>query len=242
MTKCLAIFDLGGRSLAIKIIALVVLGYLIGSINGAIVISKYKYKKDVRLYGSKNAGMTNMLRVFGKKSAVETILIDFTKGVVCIAIARLMFRGIELNFDPANIIAIFAIIGHIFPIYFGFKGGKGILVALGMITVMNPFAMLFMLLTFIPLCFVTKIVSFSSIMGAGIYPFLTWFFRVYAGKPALIDVTLSFILSGMIIFMHRKNIVRLLNGTEPKFKGKDKESQKQEDERENLSQDAKEIQ
>lgn len=200
-----------------------IFGYLLGSVNGAIVISKLCYKQDIREYGSKNAGMTNMLRVYGKKAAIETILIDFTKGMIAVFVARYLFRGYDLNFDPANVVAIFAIIGHIFPIYFGFKGGKGILVALGMITVMNPWAMAFMLLTFIPLCFVTKIVSFSSIMGAAFYPFLTWFFRIYSGRPALIDTVLSFILSGMIIFMHRANIKRLLNGTEPKFGEKKKE-------------------
>ena len=208
------------------IIIVSVIGYLLGSINGAIVISKLFYKQDIREYGSKNAGMTNMLRVYGKKAAIGTILIDFTKGMAAVFIARFLFRGYNLNFDPANIIAIFAIIGHIFPIYFGFKGGKGILVALGMITIMNPWAMLFMLLTFIPLCFFTKIVSFSSIMGAAIYPFLTWFFRFYSGKPMLIDTVLSFILSGMIIFMHRANIKRLLKGTEPKFGEKKKEEMK----------------
>lgn len=201
----------------ILLVIISILGYLLGSINGAIVISRLVYKDDVRKYGSKNAGMTNMLRVYGKKAAIYTILVDFTKGMLAVIMARLVFSGQTLAFDPAYISAIFTIIGHIFPIYFKFKGGKGILAALGVITVLNPLVMLFMLLTFIPLCFVTKIVSLSSILGAFFYPILTYLLKLYMGEPYLIDTILASVIAVMIIFMHRENIKRLLNGTERKF-------------------------
>lgn len=201
----------------ILLVIISILGYLLGSVNGAIVISRLVYKDDVRKYGSKNAGMTNMLRVYGKKAAIYTILVDFTKGMLAVIMARLAFAGQTLAFDPAYISAIFTIIGHIFPIYFKFKGGKGILAALGVITVLNPLVMLFMLLTFIPLCFVTKIVSLSSILGAFFYPILTCLLKLYMGEPYLIDTILASVIAVMIIFMHRENIKRLLNGTERKF-------------------------
>ena len=201
----------------ILLVIISILGYLLGSVNGAIVISRLVYKDDVRKYGSKNAGMTNMLRVYGKKAAIYTILVDFTKGMIAVIMARLAFAGQTLSFDPAYISAIFTIIGHIFPIYFKFKGGKGILAALGVITVLNPLVMLFMLLTFIPLCFVTKIVSLSSILGAFFYPILTCLLKLYMGEPYLIDTILASVIAVMIIFMHRENIKRLLNGTERKF-------------------------
>ncbi|MEG1449081.1 MAG: glycerol-3-phosphate acyltransferase, partial [Oscillospiraceae bacterium] len=95
--------------------------------------------------------------------------------------------------------------------------GKGILAALGVITVLNPWVMLFMLLTFIPMCFVTKIVSLSSILGAFFYPILTFLLKIYRGEPFLIDTILASVIAVMIIFMHRENIKRLLNGTERKF-------------------------
>ena len=201
----------------ILLVIISILGYLLGSVNGAIVISRLVYKDDVRKYGSKNAGMTNMLRVYGKKAAIYTILVDFTKGMLAVIMARLAFAGQTLAFDPAYISAIFTIIGHIFPIYFKFKGGKGILAALGVITVLNPLVMLFMLLTFIPLCFVTKIVSLSSILGAFFYPIVTCLLKLYMGEPYLIDTILASVIAVMIIFMHRENIKRLLNGTERKF-------------------------
>ncbi|MEG1449082.1 MAG: glycerol-3-phosphate acyltransferase, partial [Oscillospiraceae bacterium] len=121
------------KEIIILSVIISILGYFLGSINGAIVISRLVYKDDVRKYGSKNAGMTNMLRVYGKRAAVFTILVDFTKGMAAVAMARLVFRGQDLQFDPAYISAIFTIIGHIFPIYFKFKGGKGVATGAGVL-------------------------------------------------------------------------------------------------------------
>lgn len=104
------------------------LGYLLGSVNSAVILSKLVYKKDIRLQGSGNAGMTNMQRIYGKKAALFTFLGDFCKGIVAVLLGRLLlgvFASASLH--GACIAGAFAVIGHNWPLYFGFKGGKGVL-------------------------------------------------------------------------------------------------------------------
>ncbi|MGN0625384.1 MAG: glycerol-3-phosphate acyltransferase, partial [Oscillospiraceae bacterium] len=134
--------------------------YLLGSISFAVVVSKSLYHQDVRQFGSGNAGMTNILRTYGKKAAALTLAGDFLKGVAAVLISRLIFAAMGVTlFDGAYIGGLFAILGHLYPVYFGFRGGKGILTSIGIIAVINPLVFLGLLIIGLPLIFLTKIVS-----------------------------------------------------------------------------------
>ena len=196
-----------------------VVSYLIGSLSFAVIVSRLYAKDDVRLHGSGNAGMTNILRTYGKLPAFYTTLGDFGKGIVAVLLARLVLGvglGVEF-FDPGYIGGICALLGHIFPVYFGFKGGKGVLTSLGIILVINPIAFLILAVIFVPFVFLVKIVSLGSILGAVCFPIITCVQRVLQGRNPLIDTVMSCIFSGIVFFMHRENIKRLLNGTENRF-------------------------
>lgn len=115
------------------------LGYLLGSVNSAVILSKLVYKKDIRLQGSGNAGMTNMQRIYGKKAALFTFLGDFCKGIVAVLLGRLLlgvFASASLH--GACIAGAFAVIGHNWPLYFGFKGGKGVLTTFSVMIIIAP--------------------------------------------------------------------------------------------------------
>ena len=118
-------------------IATAVISYLVGSLNMAILISKFHKSKDIRDYGSGNAGMTNMLRTFGRRAATWTFIGDFLKGAIVVFIAREIGKSLQMNLDLAYIAALFVMIGHIYPVYFKFRGGKGISTALGAMFVLN---------------------------------------------------------------------------------------------------------
>ena len=117
--------------------------YLLGSVSFAVVVSKGLYHQDVRQFGSGNAGMTNILRTYGKKAAALTLAGDFLKGVAAVLIGRLIFAAMGVTlFDGAYVGGLFAILGHLYPVYFGFRGGKGILTSIGIIAVINPLVFL----------------------------------------------------------------------------------------------------
>lgn len=193
--------------------------YLLGSINFAIILSELFAKKDVRDYGSGNAGMTNMLRTYGKKAAFLTGLGDFFKGTASVFIARTIIGslGVELPFDGGWVGAIGVLLGHLFPIFFHFKGGKGILAACGAILLMNPDLFVVLFIGFVPIAFITRIVSLASVLGASAYPILVYIKCRLIGRPPLLDVTFALICVALILYMHRENIKRLLNGTEKKI-------------------------
>lgn len=193
--------------------------YLMGSINSAIIVSQAYAKEDIRNYGSGNAGMTNILRTYGKFPAAFTALGDFAKGALAVLLGRLFFSilGVEA-FDGGFVAGFFAILGHLFPVYFGFRGGKGVLTSAGVILVIHPLIFLILAAVIIPFIFITRIVSLGSLLAAVLFPILVFFF---CGKAFNIDLVFSILMSVTVIFMHRENIKRLLNGTENRFpKGK----------------------
>lgn len=196
-----------------------VLTYLLGSLNFAVIVSRLLYHDDVRNYGSGNAGMTNMLRTYGKKAAFLTGLGDFFKGTASVFIARTIIGslGVELPFDGGWVGAIGVLLGHLFPIFFHFKGGKGILAACGAILLMNPDLFVVLFIGFVPIAFITRIVSLASVLGASAYPILVYIKCRLIGRPPLLDVTFALICVALILYMHRENIKRLLNGTEKKI-------------------------
>ena len=198
-----------------------VIAYVLGSLSFAVIVSKGFYKKDIRTFGSGNAGMTNVLRTFGKKAAIVTVIGDVGKGIVAIFIAKYLF-GEFAGTEPiygAYLAAIFAVLGHLFPVFFKFKGGKGVSVAFGAILVTDPVVGLCLILVFLLVVFTTKIVSLASVLAAVSYPIITgmytWFF--VPERNIAFCVVGSLIMAAMVLIMHRENIKRLLNGTEYKF-------------------------
>ena len=201
--------------------------YLLGSVSFAIVVSKSLYHQDVRQFGSGNAGMTNILRTYGKKAAALTLAGDFLKGVAAVLISLLIFAAMGVTlFDGAYVGGLFAILGHLYPVYFGFRGGKGILTSIGIIAVINPLVFLGLLIIGLPLIFLTKIVSVGSLAGAVCYPFLTLLVDFWQGGVSWLDFSFSLVIALLVIWMHRSNVKRLLNGTENRFGSKKTSSEK----------------
>jgi glycerol-3-phosphate acyltransferase PlsY len=194
------------------------IAYLLGSISFAIIVSRIYAHDDVRKYGSKNAGMTNILRTYGKLPAFFTLLGDFLKGVLAVLIGRWIFSALGITaFDAGYVAGFFALLGHLYPVYFGFKGGKGVLTSLGIILVVNPLVFFILLIIFLPILFITKIVSLISITGALLYPVVTLVVDLCLRKPPLFDVLFAVLFSVIVIYKHKDNIRRLLNGTEKRI-------------------------
>ena len=184
--------------------------YLMGSINTAVVISKRLYEKDIRTAGSKNAGMTNMFRVFGKKAGLMTLGGDLIKAILSVIMGT-MVMGYTAGF--------FCLIGHVFPVFFRFKGGKGVLVAAATILCTNPLVFLCLLFIFIVILLMTRMVSLASIICASFYPLLlNFYYKICFSVPAdIFALTFSLFTMVMIIFFHRSNIVRIWNMEENKI-------------------------
>ena len=204
--------------MVIPFVLTAVISYLLGSVNFAIVVSRLYAHDDVRRHGSGNAGMTNILRTYGKLPAFFTFLGDFCKGWVAVLIGEWLFSGAgKLPFDPGYVAALFVLLGHLFPVYFGFKGGKGVLTTLGTMLIVNPVVFLILLALLLPVLFIFKIVSLVSVLGAVLYPFLTWGLCVYRSQPPFYDTLFAAVFALLVLYMHRGNIRRLLNGTEARF-------------------------
>jgi len=204
----------------IAFLAVAALSYLLGSLNFALILSRFLAKDDIRRHGSGNAGMTNILRTYGAKPAIATAAGDFLKAMAAVVLSRLIFRqaGIELV-DAGYISGLFVLLGHLYPLYFKFKGGKGVMVSIAVIFLTNPPILLVLLLVILPVVFITRIVSLGSVLGAAVYPVLTYFLLWYRGEEPLYDTICAAIISLIIFYTHRENIKRLLNGTENRFGG-----------------------
>lgn len=205
--------------------------YLLGSVDTGILISKYLYHDDVRSHGSGAAGMTNMLRTFGKKAAAMTAAGDVLKGVAAVCIGRWLFGFLPDNaavspYLGVYMTAILAVVGHSKPIYFGFKGGKGVLVAGGAILAIQPILLPFLAAIFL-LCLVpTGMVSLGSIAMAASYPVLTLIYGLIRGLPGgdlIVCVAGAAVMAVMVIWMHRANIQRIREGKEYRFGHKHKQ-------------------
>lgn len=190
-----------------SLLVIAVASYLLGSLNFAIIISGKQYKQDIRSFGSKNAGMTNMMRTYGKKAAGLTLLGDALKAMVSCLIGYAIFGQLG-----AYLAGFFCILGHIFPIYYHFKGGKGVVTTAVAILMCHPLVFLILLVIFLIIVLCTKYISLGSIMGVLLYPIiLSWFpsGRIYAVFAVLTTV--------IVVFKHWENIKRLKAGTESKF-------------------------
>ena len=189
-----------------------IIPYLLGSLNFAIIISKLFYHADIRNYGSENAGMTNMLRTYGKLPAAATLICDMLKGALSVWFGMLIFADIG-----AAVAGLFVVLGHMFPCFYKFKGGKGVATTAMVILVTNPIVFVILLLCFIIIVIGTKYVSLGSVMCMLIYPFLLSHF----GNTGF-NVISAIIVAALVIFMHRSNIGRLREGTESKISLKSK--------------------
>ncbi len=198
------------------VVALV--SYLLGSVSFAVIVSRIGAKDDVRNHGSGNAGMTNILRSYGKKMAAFTAIGDFGKGVIAVALGRIIFSlaGIQ-GIDAGYIAGLFVILGHLYPLFFGFKGGKGVLTSLGAAVIVSPIPFLVIAGIAIPTVFAVKIVSLISIIGFALYPVVVVAVDLLLNKPFLGELIFALVVSGLGIWKHRGNIQRLRAGTEYKF-------------------------
>ena len=132
-------------------LASALIGYLLGSISFAVIVSRIYAKDDVRNHGSHNAGMTNVLRVYGVGPAVCTLLGDFAKGILAVVLGRMIFHAFGISgFDAGYISGLGALLGHLFPIWFGYRGGKGVLTSIGIMIAINPLAIGLILLVMLP--------------------------------------------------------------------------------------------
>ncbi|WP_242929419.1 glycerol-3-phosphate 1-O-acyltransferase PlsY [Pontibacter vulgaris] len=197
---------------------LCIAAYLIGSISTAVWLGKAYYGIDIRQHGSGNSGATNTFRVLGKKPGTIVMLIDIFKGWVATSLAGLLviFNAIE----PDNlvifqlILGALAVVGHIFPVYERFKGGKGVATLLGMMLAIQPQVALVCMLIFVIVLLTSKYVSLGSMIAALAFPILLLLPRFHPDNPILI--IFGFVLFAMVVLTHRKNINRLLTGEESK--------------------------
>ncbi len=208
-------------------LAVLLEAYLLGSIDTGIIVSTLLYRDDVRAHGSGAAGMTNMLRTFGKKAAALTAAGDVLKGFLAAWIGCELFAVAGLApLYGGYLAAVLAVIGHWKPLYFGFKGGKGILVAAGTILALRPGLVPVMAAIFLLFFLPTKMVSLGSIMMSVSYPLLTLgcgalLWRLPAPELAFCTACAA-AMGGLILYMHRANIQRIRAGTEYRFDGKKK--------------------
>ncbi len=185
----------------------IVSAYLLGSINLSIIISSKFYNDDIRNHGSGNAGMTNVMRTYGKKMAIITFAGDFMKAVIASLVGRML-----LGYIGAYIAGLFCFLGHIFPCFYKFKGGKGVVTACAMILMTNPLVCGILFALFVMLVLATKFISLGSVVCLLAYPIILD--RVMG--PGL-HVLVAFLMGVLCAFAHRGNIKRILNGTERKF-------------------------
>ena len=198
-------------------IILTVIAYLIGSVPTSVWIGKRFFSTDVRKHGSGNSGATNTLRTLGKKAGIVVLIIDILKGWVAVGLIYFSSYGTS---DPHRIhlevaLACAAIIGHILPIYAGFKGGKGVATTLGIILAFSPEIAFLGVVVFALILFISHYVSLASIISISTFPLWMVVFKKMAVSHWLL--AFSIFLPLLVIFMHRKNIIRLLNGQESKL-------------------------
>ncbi|MBQ8204807.1 MAG: glycerol-3-phosphate 1-O-acyltransferase PlsY [Alistipes sp.] len=207
----------------LSVIALMIAAYLLGSIPSAVWIGKKYYGIDIREHGSKNAGTTNMLRVLGKRAAIPVFIIDYFKGFVAVILTSVMRYDDAINdawlINLRIIATVFVVLGHIYPIFAGFKGGKGVATLLGAGTgIYAPI----LLLCFGVWCFVFAIwhyVSLASMVAGCCYPCFVMIFSTMTYNPAapfesVPFIVFSWVVAILLVWTHRKNISRLRGGTE----------------------------
>ncbi|MBA3664761.1 MAG: glycerol-3-phosphate 1-O-acyltransferase PlsY [Bacteroidetes bacterium] len=198
-------------------IALLILSaYLLGSIPTAVWIGKSFYGIDVREFGSGNAGATNTFRVLGRKAGIPVLIIDIVKGTAAVALSYLSsftfgtheFVNLQMGLGVA------ALLGHIFPVFAGFRGGKGVATIMGIVICILPVSCCLSLIVFLIVLFTSRIVSLSSMMAGIAFPIML---NIVLGNTDTVLMLFSIVVACLLIITHRKNIVRLINKQESKI-------------------------
>jgi len=195
-------------------IGLAVIGYLLGSIPFGLILVRVVRGEDVRLTGSGNIGATNVARSGGAMLGITTLILDALKGYLSVFIASILSQrspGVELGL-AASLAALCAILGHVFPIWLKFRGGKGVATAVGAFVGLAPRAVFVVLAIFIVIVLISRYVSLGSVVASAMFPLLAFFLYRAESSPAAVAVTLA--ASLLIILKHKANIRRLLDGTE----------------------------
>ena len=191
---------------------IIITAYLLGNISTSYIVAKRLAGVDIRTQGSGNAGSTNVLRTLGKKAGALTFIGDVLKGLIAVLIARFIAYGANLDDTTCAYIAVVAVVlGHNYPVFLGFKGGKGVATSLGSMLGMNPLVALLCLGFFIIIVAITKYVSLGSILGIGLSPIIMMINHNTKGVLVTLFLTIS------VVITHKENIKRLLNGTERKL-------------------------
>ena len=196
---------------------LVLVAYVLGSIPTAVWVGKAFYNKDVREYGSGNAGATNTFRVLGAKAGIPVLLVDVLKGVLAVYLAVFFTNLNAGTVDMVNFqltLGIAALIGHIFPVFAGFRGGKGIATLLGFMIGVEPQGAGLSMAVFLIVFLITRIVSISSMLASIAFPLIVYFYL----KTEILSLQLfSIFIAILVLVTHKNNIARLLKGEESKI-------------------------
>ncbi len=188
--------------------------YLLGSIPFGLILAKLFAGSDIRKSGSGNIGATNVARVVGPAAGILTLLLDVAKGAAAVWLAG---RFSEQNSTALMLAGVFALLGHCFPVWLGFNGGKGVAAALGVFLMLSPMAALSALLVFILVSLAWRYVSLGSVSAAAVMPLLMYFLWAPGHAPPLVVDFGTLFATALIIFKHDANLQRLVDGTEPKF-------------------------
>ena len=188
--------------------------YLLGSIPFGLILAKLFAGSDIRNSGSGNIGATNVARVVGPAAGILTLVLDAAKGAAAVWLAG---RFSEQNSTALMLAGVFALLGHCFPVWLGFKGGKGVATALGVFLMLSPMAALSALLVFILVSLAWRYVSLGSVSAAAAMPLLMYFLWAPGHAPPLVVDFGTLFAAALVIFKHDANLQRLVDGTEPKF-------------------------
>lgn len=198
-------------------ILMAIIAYAIGSVNFSVILSKKMAGFDVRDKGSGNAGTTNMLRTVGKGAAALTLILDILKGLVAILIAKYIVGNLAPEANTAILVQLagfFVVVGHTFPMFFGFRGGKGVATSLGVLLMLNPLIGGICLVFALTVMAFTRMVSLGSIMAAILFPVLTIFIKANYISDGYNYIFFGIAMAVLVIFNHRANLKRIYNGTE----------------------------
>jgi glycerol-3-phosphate acyltransferase PlsY len=196
-------------------VCVVVLAYLLGSLSFAVIVSRAMRLDDPRSYGSGNPGATNVLRSGNKLAAIFTLLLDAIKGVVAVLIARFLAERLGYGDGVVALAGLAAFLGHLYPVFFRFQGGKGVATAAGVLLAFNPWVGLASLGTWLAVAIVTRYSSLAALVTALLAPFYVYF--LHGDSQIVVAVA---VMSALLIWRHRANITKLLNGTESKLGSK----------------------
>jgi len=196
-------------------VGIVVLSYLLGSLSFAVIVSKAMRLDDPRSYGSGNPGATNVLRSGNKVAAILTLLLDALKGVVAVLVARALAPRLGYGEATIALAGVAAFLGHLYPVFFRFQGGKGVATAAGVLLALNGWLGLASLATWLVVAFATRYSSLAALVTAVLAPVYAWLLSGDSGVVALVAV-----MSVLLIWRHRSNIAKLRNGTESKLGSK----------------------